>query len=101
MAKTLYFSKKSPIIDLLLIGVLPEYRRKGVNALLFTDLIPQYRSYGFEWAESSVQLEENSNAVSQFDALTKIVHKRRECFLKELSLTPNPSPSGEGNDYPT
>ena len=100
LAKTLYFSKKSPIIDLLLIGVLPEYRRKGVNALLFTDLIPQYRSYGFEWAESSVQLEENSNAVSQFDALTKIVHKRRECFLKELSLTPNPSPSGEGNDYP-
>ena len=30
---------KTPIVDLLLIGVLPEYRSKGANALIFDDLI--------------------------------------------------------------
>ena len=30
---------KTPIVDLLLIGVLPEYRNKGANALIFDDLI--------------------------------------------------------------
>ena len=33
------------------IGVLPEYRKKGANALIFADLIEQYHRYGFKWAE--------------------------------------------------
>ena len=84
IVKTLFFSKKSPIIDLLLIGVLPEYRSKGANALLFTDLIPQYISYGCVWAETQVQLEDNTNATSQWGPLDPIVHKRRECYVKTL-----------------
>ncbi|MBO5880067.1 MAG: GNAT family N-acetyltransferase, partial [Paraprevotella sp.] len=36
LAKALFF-KHSDIIDLLLIGVIPEYQNKGVNALLFAD----------------------------------------------------------------
>ena len=84
IAKTLFISKKSPIIDLLLIGVLPEYRSKGANALLFTDLIPRYLRYGCIWAETQVQLENNENATSQWGPLNPIIHKRRECYLKKL-----------------
>lgn len=39
---------KTKIVDLLLVGVLPEYRAKGANALLFADLIPIYQKYGIE-----------------------------------------------------
>ena len=34
---------KPKVIDLYLTGVLPEYQSKGVNALLFNDLIPVYK----------------------------------------------------------
>lgn len=86
LAKALFFSKKSPIVDLLLIGVLPEYRSKGANALLFTDLIPHYISYKCEWAETQVQLEDNANARAQWGPLNPIVHKRRECYVKVLKV---------------
>ena len=38
---------------LLLVAVKPEYQNKGVNALLFSDLIPVYQQLGFEYAESN------------------------------------------------
>lgn len=44
-------------VDLVLIGVLPEYRSKGANALIFADLIEQYHRYGFKWAEAMPQME--------------------------------------------
>jgi hypothetical protein len=50
----------------LLIGVLPEYRQKGVNALMFTDLIPRYQAYGIKWGETQVELESNENVQSQW-----------------------------------
>lgn len=84
IVKTLFFQRKFKIVDLLLIGVLPEYRSKGANALMFTDLIPQYIKYGVEWAETQVQLEDNEHAISQWDALENIAPKRRECYSKML-----------------
>ena len=42
------FIKKPKILDLLLVGVKPEYQSKGVNALLFYDLVPIYQQMGFE-----------------------------------------------------
>ncbi len=84
IVKTLYISKTSPIIDLLLIGVLPEYRSKGANSLLFTDLIPRYIKYGCEWAETQVQLEDNAHAISQWGPLDPEFPKRRRCFAKKL-----------------
>lgn len=50
---------KTEVVDLLLIGVLPEYRQKGANALLFYDLIPHYQRLGFKWGETHVEMETN------------------------------------------
>ena len=72
------------IVDLYLVGVLPEYRNKGANALLFSDLIPRYVKYGFDWGETNVEMESNSNVQSQWGALKTELHKRRRCFKKEL-----------------
>lgn len=51
--------KRPKVLDLLLVAVRPDYQGKGVNALLFTDLIPVYKELGFEYAESNPELEMN------------------------------------------
>ncbi len=71
-------------VDLLLIGVLPEYRRKGANALIFADLIEQYRRYGFKWAEAMPQMESNKGVQSQWEYLESQQHRRRRCYKKTL-----------------
>lgn len=73
---------KTDTVDLLLIGVLPEYRLKGANALIFADLIEQYRQYGFKWAEAMPQMESNTQVRSQWQYLESEQHRRRRCYKK-------------------
>ena len=75
---------KTNIVDLEMIGVLPEYRSKGVNALMFYHLIPWYNKYGIEWGESQVEMETNENVQSQWSYFETVNHKRRRCFKKVL-----------------
>ena len=75
---------KTKYVDLLLLGVLPEYRKKGANALLFYDLIPRYQAYGFEWGETHVEMETNEKVQSQWQYLNYEQHKRRRCYKKSL-----------------
>lgn len=75
---------KTDIVDLLLLGVLPEYRAKGVNAMMFADLIPRYQAYGFKWGESQVEMESNEGVQSQWEYLNPVHHKRRRCYRKSL-----------------
>lgn len=75
---------KTKIVDMEMIGVLPEYRSKGANALMFAHLIPIYQKYGFEWGESQVEMETNDNVQSQWGALETILHKRRRCYKKKI-----------------
>ena len=75
---------KTDIVDLLLLGVLPEYRANGVNAMMFADLIPRYYEYGFKWGESQVEMETNEGVQSQWEYLETEHHKRRRCYKKEL-----------------
>ena len=76
--------QKTEGVDLLLLGVLPEYRAKGANALLFADLIPWYQKYGYKWGERQVEMETNEKVQSQWGPLEPIQHKRRRCYLKQL-----------------
>lgn len=76
--------KKTDIVDCLLIGVLPEYRSKGANALLFYDLIPIYQRYGFIWGETHVEMESNGKVQNQWSYLEHELHKRRRCYKKIL-----------------
>ena len=75
---------KTKYVDLLLLGVRPEYRAKGANALLFADLIPRYQAYGFEWGETQVEMETNESVQNQWGPLNPILHKRRKCYKKNL-----------------
>lgn len=75
---------KTEGVDLLLIGVLPEYRQKGANALLFYDLIPHYQRLGFKWGETHVEMETNMKVQGQWQYLNREIHKRRRCYKKDI-----------------
>ncbi len=72
--------KRPKMLDLLLVGVRPDYQNKGVNALLFTDLIPVYQQLGFEYAESNPELELNEKVQNQWQYFKTEQHKRRRCY---------------------
>ena len=72
--------KRPKMLDLLLVGVRSDYQNKGVNALLFTDLIPVYQQLGFEYAESNPELELNEKVQNQWQYFKTEQHKRRRCY---------------------
>lgn len=75
---------KNDRVDLLLVAVKPCYQGKGVNALLFQDLIPQFIAHGYTHAESNPELETNSKVQNQWDAFEGRQHKRRRSYVKIL-----------------
>ena len=75
---------KTKVVDLLLIGVLPEYRAKGANSLIFDDLIQWFQRYGFEYAEAMPQMESNEGVRSQWQYLEARIHRRHRCYRKNL-----------------
>jgi GNAT superfamily N-acetyltransferase len=70
--------------EMLLVAVRPDYQGMGVNALFFSDLIPIYNKYGFRWAETGPQLEDNVRELSQWKPLNPAFVKRRRCYIKNL-----------------
>lgn len=75
---------KNDRVDLLLVAVKPEFQSKGVNALLFQDLIPHYIEKGFKWAESNPEMAANNKVQSQWELFTRRQHRRRAAFSKPL-----------------
>ena len=75
---------KTKVVDLLLIGVLPDYRAKGANSLIFDDLIQWFQHYGFEYAEAMPQMESNEGVRSQWQYLEARIHRKHRCYTKKL-----------------
>ena len=75
---------KNDVLDLYIIGVLPEYQNKGINALIFKDLIPISNRIGYQFAESNPELELNYKVQSQWDYLEREHHKTRRAYIKHL-----------------
>lgn len=85
LLKALY--RPNDVVDLLLVAVKPEYQSKGVNALLFTDLLPVYIKNGYRWAESNPELAENENVQQQWKFFDRRQHRRRTAFRKDIPDT--------------
>lgn len=83
LIKALKFNK-TEYVDLMLVAIKPEYQGKGVNALLFENLIPSFQKCGFVAAETNPELESNSNVQSQWEYFDYEQHKRRRSFIKPL-----------------
>ncbi len=78
------FKTKNDIVDLMLIAVKPEYQNKGVNAMFFDDLIPYFNKFGYKWAESNPELEENQKVLQQWKFFELEQHKRRRAYTMEI-----------------
>lgn len=72
------------VVDLMLVAVRKDLLGKGVNALLFTDLIPRYNAHGYREAESNLELENNENVQKQWEYFERRLHRRRRAWRKEL-----------------
>ena len=72
------------VVDLLLIGVLPEYRPKGANILIITDLISWYRRYHFKVAVTGPQMETNKKVLSQWQYFDAGEIRRHRIYCKDI-----------------
>ena len=83
LLKAMYW-KKPDTLDLLLIGVRPDYKNKGVPTLLFADLLETYKKLGFKYAETNANLETNHSVQALWEPFEREQHKKRWVFGKEL-----------------
>ena len=83
LLKTMFW-KKPDTLDMLLIGVRPDYQSKGINALLFCDLFQTYKKMGFKYAETNANLETNAKVQAMWSPFEKEQHKKRWVFGKEI-----------------
>ena len=75
---------KPDTLDMLLIGVKPEWQNKGVNSLLFVDLFQRYKKMGFKYAETNANLETNAKVQAMWTPFEREQHKKRWVFGKEI-----------------
>lgn len=75
---------KNDTVDLLLVAVRPDLQGKGVNALLFTDLIPVFIKNGYKWAESNLELADNESVQQQWKFFERRLHRKRSVFRKAI-----------------
>ena len=64
--------------------LLRDLQGKGVNSLLFCELIPRFIAHGYREAESNLELEGNENVQRQWEYFERRQHKRRRAWRKEL-----------------
>ena len=81
--KSMYV-KHEESVEMMLVGVLPEHKNKGLLAMIFNDLIPRYVKAGFKYGETNAELESNIAMQSQWDMFETEQTKRRRVYRKSL-----------------
>ncbi len=76
--------KKNDTIDLLLVGVRPDLQNKGVNSILFRELIPRYIENGIKYVETTQNQDNNERVQAQWKYFDGRQHKRSRCYVKRL-----------------
>ena len=83
IVKSMYL-KHEDALELMLIAVDPEYRNRGVNAILFNELIPKLIKGGFKYGESNAEMESNNSVQNRWNLYQKEFKRRRRVFSKEI-----------------
>jgi hypothetical protein len=71
-------------VDLALIGILPEYRKAGLTALILTHMQKMLEDENIEYMETNLNLETNANIQAQWKHFDNIQHKRRRSYIKQI-----------------
>jgi ribosomal protein S18 acetylase RimI-like enzyme len=81
----LFAKKKSKEVLFYLIGVHPEYQKKGVVAIIFDEFAKSYIKHGIKRAFRTPELETNTDIIALWKEFNPINHKRRKTFRKTIS----------------
>jgi GNAT superfamily N-acetyltransferase len=84
IVKFLYYRKKIKGIRALVFGVLEEYRHTGVSYMLYSELDKNAISKGYEWCETSWQLEDNKPVNRFVESLGGTVYKKYRILEKNI-----------------
>lgn len=84
LAKAMYW-KYDDTLEMLLVGVRPDYRDSGINSLLFTNLFQRAMEDGFKFAETNAIMETNSKNIAQWVIFPGECKKRRRSYCKKLA----------------
>jgi len=76
--------KKTKIVDMYLIAIKPEWQNKGLNALIFDELMRNYIKNGIEKAVQNPILENNSKNIDIWKDYSPRQFLRRRCYIKEI-----------------
>lgn len=83
LAKSMFF-KHEEGVEMLLVGVRPDYQNSGINSLLFADLFAKFKKWGVKWAETNAVLEDNLKNQGQWKDFDHECAKRRRSYIKKL-----------------
>ena len=76
--------KKNDMVDLYLMAVHPDYQNKGVNSIMFAELMPRFAKNGYKFAETNPELESNTRMSSQWGSFEHVNHKLRRAYIKQI-----------------
>ena len=82
--KLLKAIKKPQAIDLGLVAVLPKYQGSGVNAVIVNGILDMLISGQIKKCETNLNLETNTQVMSQWKYFNSRQHKRRRAYMKKL-----------------
>lgn len=75
---------KNDKVDLYLMAVHPDYQGKGVNSVMFADIMPASAKNGYKFAESNPELVTNTKMSAQWGSFEHVNHKKRRVYIKNI-----------------
>lgn len=76
--------RKNDRANFYLIGVHPEYQRRGVTAIIFKEIYEIFKKKGVKFLETNPELEENKNIQLLWQDYHPVNHKRRRTYSMVL-----------------
>ena len=86
--KFFYYRRKITEVRLMILGVLPEYRGRGFDAVLYHEMLMTAKKVGVTGGELSWTLEDNDSINKGIAAMGAKIYKRYRVYKKDLT---NPS----------
>jgi ribosomal protein S18 acetylase RimI-like enzyme len=82
--KFLTEKKKIDRVRIMALGVLPEYRRRGIDAILYYESAKEGIRIGHKWAEFSWMLEDNLEILKPLEVFGGRIYRRYRIVAKRL-----------------
>lgn len=76
--------KKNDRANFYLIGIHPDYQRRGVTSIIFKEINDVFQSKGIKHLETNPELIENKNVQLLWQDYDPVLHKRRKTFSLEV-----------------